>query len=363
MSASSKIDTLTLTARLIVPVALGSAGYAAWRIDWPTAIRSFLTGPGRTSRIALLLFVFFNWKNMPFAWTVSFRYPLDLTIAVFNLFAQYRVFQGILYHNVIRKSPELGPRALFKPMITPSHAPLLETDYNLHKSNSTYFSDLDITRTHLVSYLCRPGLKKLTQNATSKMVLDPETGKPFRGSMGIMLGAVACSFKREISTYHGYEMWSSILCWDRKWCYIVTHFIPKGAAKPTEWLDPGFSRLRTRRSNDASGGWEKKIHATAISKYVFKLGRLTVSPATVLEHSGLLPERPGGWTSGENQVGDESVDVSDIDLSTEGDWTWQRVEAHRRKGMEYAESFQALDSLHGLFDGGRNGAIARCGGP
>ena len=32
-------------------------------------------GPGRTSRILLLVFVFFNWKNMPFAWTVSLPTP------------------------------------------------------------------------------------------------------------------------------------------------------------------------------------------------------------------------------------------------------------------------------------------------
>lgn len=246
-------------------------------------------------------------------------------------------------------------------MITPSKTPLLETDYNLHKSNSTYFSDLDITRTHLVSYLCRPALKKLSQNAKSKMVLDPDTGKPFRGPLGIMLGAVNCSFKREIATYRGYEMWSRILCWDRKWCYIVTHFVPKGAAKPTEWLDPSFARLKTRKSNDATGGWDKKIHATAISKYVFKLGRLTVHPAMILDHSGLLPERPDGWMGGENQVGDESVDVSDVDLSVDGEWTWQRVEAQRRSGMEYANSFQQLDGLHDVFDGGNHGAIASFG--
>lgn len=154
-------------------------------------------------------------------------------------------------------------------------------------------------------------------------------------------------------------MWSRILCWDRKWAYIVTHFIPKGAAKPTEWLDPGFAGYRIRRGSDASGGFENKIHATAISKYVFKLGRLTVHPAVVLEASGLLPERPGGWISGDEQLGDESADVSGVDLATEGgEWTWQRVEATRRQGMAMAKHVQELDSLHGTFDGGSHGAIS-----
>lgn len=57
--------------RVGVPLVLGSAGYAASRIDWKTAVRTFLTGPGRTSRVLLLVFVLFNMKNMPFVWTVS----------------------------------------------------------------------------------------------------------------------------------------------------------------------------------------------------------------------------------------------------------------------------------------------------
>lgn len=258
----------------------------------------------------------------------------------------------------LRKSPKLGPRALFKPVISTASAPLLEIDYNLHKSNSTYFADLDVARSHLVSYLCRPSMNTLSRNAQTKIVLDPKTGKPIKGSLGIMLGAVQCSFKREIGIYKGYEMWSRVLSWDRKWLYIVTYYMPKNAARPTEWLDPRFAKSRTRGSRDAAGGWDRKIHATAISKYVFKLGRFTVHPAYVLGgEAGLLPERPGGWTSGEEQLGDLSTDVSDVDLSTEGEYDWRRVEAMRREGMEMASHFQALEGLHDTFDGGQNGAI------
>lgn len=234
-------------------------------------------------------------------------------------------------------------------------------DYNLHKSNSTYFTDLDVSRTHLVSFLCRPGLRKLTRNLETKLVLDPATGQPVRGSMGIMLGAVNCSFKREIGIYRGYELWSRLLSWDRKWMYIVTHFVPKGAARPTEWLDRRSGEVKKATANGATPSWESKIHATAVSKYVFKLGRLTVHPAVILSESGVLPARPGGWTSGANQLGDESANVDAIDLAEEGDWDWRRVEAQRRKGMELADHLQALDGLHGLFDGGINGALGKYG--
>ncbi|KND86359.1 Uncharacterized protein TOPH_09026 [Tolypocladium ophioglossoides CBS 100239] len=341
-SASSKAGGLVVAIRILAPLAVGSAGYAAWRVNWPVVTRSFLTGPGRTSRILLFLFVILNWKNLPFAWT-------------------YRVFYAIIYHNIVRKSPQLAPRALFKPMISETRSPLLEIDYNLHKSNSTYFTDLDVSRTHLVGFLCRPALRKLAHNPQTKVVLDPATGRPVKGSMGIMLGAVSCSFKREIGAYKSYELWSRVLSWDRKWMYIVTHFVPKGSAKPTEWLDPRFGRVKKRGPSDAMGGWEKKIHATAISKYVFKLGRFTVHPAIVLSESGLLPERTGGWTSGEGQLGDETADVSAVDLAKDGEWDWQRIEAQRRKGMELATQFQGLDDSHALFDGGSYGALGKFG--
>ncbi|KYK60508.1 capsule polysaccharide biosynthesis protein [Drechmeria coniospora] len=341
-SASSKVGGLTVALRIITPLALGSAGYAASRVNWPVAIRAFLTGPGRTSRVLLLLMVIFNWKNLPFAWT-------------------YRVFSAIIYHSILRKGPQLPPRALFKPIISSTHTPLLEIDYNLHKSNSTYFTDLDVSRSHLVSYLCRPGLRKLAHNRQTHLIRDPKTGETIRGSFGVMLGAVSCSFKSEINAYAGYELWTRLLSWDRKWIYIVTHFVPKGAARPTEWIDPRFGNVRTRPAGDSATRPEPKIHATAISKYVFKLGRYTVHPAIVLAESGLLPARPGGWTGGEGQVGDESVDVSHVDLSFEGEWDWERIEAQRRKGMELAGQFQSLDDGHNLFDGGSTGALGKFG--
>ncbi|KAH7148499.1 hypothetical protein EDB81DRAFT_792406 [Dactylonectria macrodidyma] len=260
----------------------------------------------------------------------------------------------------LRKSPKHDSRMLFKPMITPSHSPLLEIDYNLHKSNSTYFADLDISRTHLVSYLGRASMASLSKNSKTKMVLDPATGHPVKGPFGIMLGAVECSFKSEISAYKGFEMWSRVLTWDRKWFYIVTHFLPKNAARPTEWLDTRCAKMRVRGSGDAAGGWEKKIYATAISKYVFKLGRFTVHPAYILGgESGLLPERPGGWMSGEEQLGDLSEDLSDVNLSVDGEWDWRRVEAQRRKGMELAANFHELEKLHSVFDGGNHGALGK----
>lgn len=54
--------------------AVGVAGVSLLHIDLKTIATNFVTGPGRTSRILLALFVITNWKNMPFVWTV--RQPL-----------------------------------------------------------------------------------------------------------------------------------------------------------------------------------------------------------------------------------------------------------------------------------------------
>ncbi len=219
-----------------------------------------------------------------------------------------------------------------------------------------------MSRTHLVSYLFRPSMRRLTHNTRSRFILDPRTGEPMRGPLGILLGSVQCSFHREVGPYQRYEVWSKVLCWDRKWVYIVTHWLPRGTAVPTSWLDPGFGRRRVRGQADPQGGWERKILATAISKYVFKVGRFTVHPARILDDAGMLPERPGGWIEGgEEQLGDMEADLSDVDLAVEGEWDWRRVEAQRRKGMETAAKFHAVDEAKSLFDGGTNGALALVG--
>lgn len=256
---------------------------------------------------------------------------------------------------------------LFHYAITSTHAPLLETDYNLHKSNSTYFSDLDISRSQCVSHLFKPGMQAISKNASTRCVLDKQ-GNVVKGGMGIGLGAVFCSFRKEIAPYQGYEMWTRVLCWDRKWVYLMTHFVVKGKVRPTAW-DNGsagwFGPLRRNKAQTASlgdgqgEGFEKYVIATAVSKYVFKVGRFTVHPSILMEQSGLLPERPGGWRNGVDEVGDESEDLGEVDLDAEGDWDWRKIEHQRREGMKFAAKFAALDGLNGLFDGGENGALGR----
>ena len=252
----------------------------------------------------------------------------------------------------------MPPRALFHYSITTARNTLLETDYNMHKSNSTYFADLDVSRSHLVTHLLAPGLPIVGDNKKNQLVRD-KSGKLIEGSFGIGLGAVFCSFRREIGAVQPFEMWSRILSWDRKWLYIVTHFVVKGKVKPTSWDGRHGGRTRpkvVRADGQEDPDWSKYVIGTAISKYVFKLGRFTVHPTLVLEASNLLPERPGeGWRGGESETGTPD-DLGDIDEQSD-EWDWRRMEYERRKGLQYAEHFTALDATNNLFDGGEDGAL------
>jgi hypothetical protein len=360
------VGTLALFYPVFLPMsaaAIAYAGHRALYVDWRMVLTHFLTGPGRTSRILLLFFLVLNWKSLPLAWTV--RTPsLRLGNHIFSqapwltcLAPQVRIFHSFIYH-VLRRPKTLPQRALFHYSVTSSRTSLLETDYNIHKSNSTYFADLDVSRSHLVTHLMGPGMPIIGDNAKNKRVLDKD-GNVVKGSFGIGLGAVFCSFRKEIAPLQGYEMWSRILSWDRKWLYIVTHFVVKGKVRPTGWDGKRMGPTRNKvQKVDGSGeevDFSKYVIATAISKYVFKLGRFTVHPALVIEAAGLLPERPGeGWKGGETGTGTPE-DLGDLD--EQGEWDWKRVEAERRRGLEYAEHFAALDGTNSLFDGGEDGAI------
>ena len=194
------------------------------------------------------------------------------------------------------------PSQLFQPVITSSRAPLAELDYNIHstlvsrlrasfplflnkstESNSTYFSDLDIARSHLVCTLFSTGIEQ------ARCANGPSAIQGGNGKFGVCLGAVSCSFLQEIKPYQRYEMWTRVLSWDHKWIYIVTHFVIKNKAGRT--LSPEQKHL-----DSPPAGFEKMdenlVAASALSKCVFKKGRWTIPPETMLDVSGLLPSRP-----------------------------------------------------------------------
>jgi hypothetical protein len=198
----------------------------------------------------------------------------------------------------------------------------LDIDYNLHKSNSTFFNDLDDNRTELMLALFKDIIKP---QKSGKQGVKP---KMFN------LGATSCVFKKAIPPFARYEISSRVLCWDKKWIYVVSHFTKPGSNKPTRFLVDSAPSRKAGTSNKGSEDQQDRIYATAITKYVFKAGRITCSPESVMLECGLLPSRS-------SQEEDSS-------------WSWQKIEDECSKHVEVARNFGSLDELHSTFIG-RNG--------
>lgn len=256
---------------------------------------------------------------------------------------------------------------VFVPCTVTSRTPLLETDYNLHKSNSTYFSDLDVGRCALVSRIYSPGVgfvsKIMDQEA---LAASQKEGKkpPKKLPVMVVLGSVYCNFKREIKPFELYEMESRVIAWDQKWLYVLTTFL-----RPAK-----------------KAGGEKTLLATAVSKYVMKKGRLTVPPERILRTGGFLPERPAesqppstldssaepsaigtpasseGITAteldgslvrqalklSEDQIPDgetlEKEKKANLESWNSEEWTWERIEQERLRGLAVVEPYINIDS-------------------
>ena len=177
----------------------------------------------------------------------------------------------------------------------------------------------------------------------------------------------------------------------------------KGAVKPTGYtLQPwkkgsksSSSTAEKQTNGSANGGTgttvqptpHPAIYATSIAKYVFKQGRITIPPEAALRHSELLPPRPEGTEMPAPIVSEESVpegttventavqavgavaelitDDSGLALDpTSGfegaaDWTWERVETERKRGMEIAQHMAGLDGLMDVWSGDSGPALGQ----
>lgn len=198
---------------------------------------------------------------------------------------------------------------------------------------------------------------------------------------GLALGAVSCSFKRELKPYESYELWTRVLSWDEKWIYIVTHFVRKGAVMPSNYSlypqqNSSEQNDNSRRSSTTSMDHDNEqlneaVVATALSKCVFKQGRRTVSPAMMLKASGLMPvesldkaveafhntkpvfQPPFSSTSSDSGIEMEDGDVVETEMS--------KVERERQRGMKVALSLavQAQTALEMEFTGEEEAALGR----
>ncbi|KAL4782018.1 hypothetical protein BJX76DRAFT_349711 [Aspergillus varians] len=326
--------------------------------------RTLLSALVSWKSLALVLAIL-NLKNLPFVWHVRLGRHFLVNI-------RWRPDEPFFPKGKSLTTATGKPtHPVFVPYSITTSSPLMETDYNLHKSNSTYFSDLDVSRTALVTRLYSPGVGLLSKQLDGELAeAAKKEGKapPPRKAMYVALGSVFCSFRREIKPFTTYEIESRVLGWDQKWMYILSVFV-----KPATKKDG-----------------KRKLYAMALSKYVVKKDRLTVSPERVLRKSGFLPERPEGETSSTTlpiAAFPESADVSgtgtpagitatasgvdgsfvrevmklqDTQLPEQGqleaekkdnaaswdgdEWNWARIDEERLRGLAVLEGFCDLDA-------------------
>ncbi|KAM0332315.1 hypothetical protein ACHAQA_002591 [Verticillium albo-atrum] len=205
----------------------------------------------------------------------------------------------------------LSPRCLFLPALSATRSPALECDYNLHKSNSTYFTDLDMSRGNFC------------------LIFFSKKFSPVPGPnhFTLVLGGATCTWRKEIKPYQSYELWTRILSWDEKWLYVVTHFVKAGVFKPEEYvMQPqrkGAKRSATKSKEDVDV--LKTVYASSVSRYVFKNNRRTIPPAEALKDINLLPVDEA-----------QSAEVEDA----------------RVKGLPVGKLEAGWDAVHGSFQPG-----------
>ncbi|KAH3061135.1 hypothetical protein KXW16_000840 [Aspergillus fumigatus] len=242
-------------------------------------------------KIATIFLLAVNVKCLPFVWHYRIFKPL--------VRAAWRTFRSGPKLAVI---PHSKTPTVFLPSITSTYAPLFECDYIMHKSNSTYFTDLDASRSYLLSALCYDGLVTVDRELAAE-------GK--KGMLAAIIGSVTTSFKKEIRIFQEYEVWSRILTWDRKWLYIE---VDRRIQMPL-WPTGYFCYID-----------------------VFKKGRLTIPPERILRASGLMGQ--------DNKEEKREVLPNNVQGHTSDSGVPEDIESEHLKDMKYAESWNQLDSLH-----------------
>lgn len=259
----------------------------------------------------------------------------------------------------------------------------MEIDFNLHsqscrasktssyfqfltriaENNSSYFSDIDIARTHLVCTLFSTGIEHM-RGGTGAI-----TGAG-RKVLGLPVGGVSCTFKKELKPYEAYELWTRVLSWDEKWIYIVTHFVKAGVLKPRKYTLYPQQNKGVKTKGDEEAIYDDMLEndavvATALSRCVFKQGRQTIAPTVMLQLSGLLPkgyedvaESTSSGSSSSSSSGEPRGRLSwrrsrtssqpspssdsgiDMELSddNDGDYELGRIERERCSGLQIAST-------------------------
>ncbi|KAL3489569.1 hypothetical protein BJX62DRAFT_252562 [Aspergillus germanicus] len=239
-------------------------------------------------------------KNLPFMWHFRFFGALSM-----GYFARRRPSHALKQHHV------------FFHAVLKSRSPATECDFNLHKSNSTYFTDLDISRAHLSGLLFAPILFRKIKSMSCNFIVS----------------AITCTFHREIEPYRPYKVWTRVAAWDDKWIYMVTHFVDN--SKKMTGLAPHEEARH------------KNVFASAVTRMVFKRGRLTVPPECALEICGLLSASTAGSPTAASHT-DTRTGAKEPAISCH-EWTLEEIVSHKKANLPIVRLERGWDAVRELF--------------
>ena len=197
--------------------------------------------------------------------------------------------QPILSAGSTRSSPQL----LFEPLTTHGFVAPLDCDVNIHKSNSTFFTDADVSRAELLTRRFAGSLAGLGPN-----------GQPANA----ILAGTSAQFIRELKPFQRYDVVSRVLTWNEASFYLATYFLKKGVDVPAP----------VSQSGDGVAGPQdvirelkakKAIYAVLITRYVVRSGRVRIAPSDLLKAAGML----GNISKDESGSGVEDARISGLE--------------------------------------------------
>ncbi|GCB25267.1 uncharacterized protein YBR096W [Aspergillus awamori] len=255
-------------------------------------------------------------KNLPFMWHFRFFGALAM-----GYFTRRRSSHALQQHHA------------FLPAVVRSRSPATEGDFNFHKSNSTYITDLDVSRAYLSGLLFAPIFLQIKSSIPCNLIVS----------------AVSCTFHREIRPFQQYEIWTRVASWDDKWIYMVTHFVDNSKFWPRCCVMQANASINSKMRFPVSHDKErqKSVFASAVTRMVFKRGRLTVPPKRALEICGLLPAP----TSETPTVASRPGPGAGVTESATGfnEWTVEEMALYKDANLPIVRLERGWDAVRGLF--------------
>lgn len=230
----------------------------------------------KVGKASLVLFLISTFKTLPFAYVIRFY------LKVFK----YIVLQKPMFNKIrVNTFGVNSPKEVFRWIDYDTYVSPLEIDMFLHKSNSTYFADLDIARTKMVCIIFQTLFCNYYDNVSGEF-----RGKSLKNLPFIPVATVQSTFKHELTVFQRFTIKSRVLSWDGKWLFILSKFVTK------------------KNGNE-------RVNCISVTKYVFKKkGRITIIPQEMLKECGLWNEEVEAESQKNLKLISQMRDVSELEI-------------------------------------------------